>query len=143
MALVQLSDVIVPEYFAEYMALNSMTSTALFQSGVLVGNPLMQARLGMGGDILNIPAWTDLVSPADPGGSDPNLSNDVPTALSTPFPFRDTWRQTEADLRRPGRRLFGVSASAIWVPSAQPTARNQGNLTVSVRFNSDAKQRLR
>ncbi len=43
MALVQLSEVIVPEYFAEYMANNSMVSTALFQSGVLVGNSLMQA----------------------------------------------------------------------------------------------------
>jgi hypothetical protein len=84
MALVQLSDVIVPEFFAEYMALNSMTSTALFQSGVLVPNALMQAQLGMGGDILNIPAWTDLVSVADPGGSDPNLSNDNPADLSTP-----------------------------------------------------------
>ncbi len=65
MAVVQLSDVIVPEYFAEYMANNSMVSTALFQSGVLVGNSLMQAQLGMGGDLLNIPAWNDLSSPAD------------------------------------------------------------------------------
>lgn len=39
MALVQLSDVIVPEYFAEYMANNSMVSAALFQRGVMVGNP--------------------------------------------------------------------------------------------------------
>ena len=36
MALVQPSDVIVPEYFAEYMANNSMVSTALLQSWVLV-----------------------------------------------------------------------------------------------------------
>ncbi|MGB7169898.1 MAG: hypothetical protein WBD32_12900, partial [Acidobacteriaceae bacterium] len=84
MALVQLSDVIVPEFFAEYMALNSMTSTALFQSGVLVPNALMLAQIQMGGDILNIPAWTDLVSVADPGGSDPNLSNDNPAQSSTP-----------------------------------------------------------
>jgi hypothetical protein len=33
MALVQLADIIVPEFFAEYMALSSMTSAALFQSG--------------------------------------------------------------------------------------------------------------
>jgi len=85
MALVQLSDVIVPEYFAEYMANNSMVSTALFQSGVLVGNPLMQAQLGMGGDILNIPAWNDLSSPADPGGVDPNISSDNPADVSTPY----------------------------------------------------------
>lgn len=45
MALVQLADIIQPEFFAEYMAFNSMTSTALFQSGVLVPNALMQAQL--------------------------------------------------------------------------------------------------
>ena len=64
MAVVQLADIIQPEYFAEYMANNSMTSTALFQSGVLVPNALMQSQLSMGGDVLNIPAWNDLVSPA-------------------------------------------------------------------------------
>jgi len=84
MAVTQLSDVIVPEYFAEYMANNSMVSTALFQSGVLVGNQLMQAQLPMGGDILNIPAWNDLASPADPGGADPNISSDNPLDVSTP-----------------------------------------------------------
>ena len=34
MPVTQLSDLIVPEYFAEYMANDSMVSTALFQSGV-------------------------------------------------------------------------------------------------------------
>lgn len=38
MAVVQLSDIIQPEFFAEYMANNSMVSTALFHSGVLVPN---------------------------------------------------------------------------------------------------------
>lgn len=32
MPVTQLADVIVPEFFAEYMAQNSMTSTALFRS---------------------------------------------------------------------------------------------------------------
>jgi hypothetical protein len=59
MAVVQLADIIQPEYFAESMANNSMVSTALFQSGVLVPNALMQAQLSMGGDVLNIPAWND------------------------------------------------------------------------------------
>jgi hypothetical protein len=84
MAVVQLADIVQPEYFSEYFANNSMTSTALFQSGVLTPNALMQAQLSMGGDTLNIPAWNDLASPADPGGSDPNISNDDPADLSTP-----------------------------------------------------------
>ena len=84
MAVVQLADIIQPDSFAEYRPNNSMVSTALFQSGVLVPNALMQAQLSMGGDVLNVPAWNDLVSPADPGGVDPNISTDDPTDLSTP-----------------------------------------------------------
>jgi hypothetical protein len=85
MAVVQLADIVQPQFFADYMANNSMTSTALYQSGVLVPNALMNAQLSQGGDTLNIPAWNDLLSPADPGGVDPNISTDDPTLLSTPF----------------------------------------------------------
>lgn len=85
MAVVQLADVVVPEFFAQYMAENSPVSLSLSQSGVMVPNPLMEAQLGQGGDLLNIPMWTDLLSPADPSGVDPNISTDVPTDLSTPF----------------------------------------------------------
>jgi len=35
MAVVQLADVIVPQFFSEYVTENSMTSTALFQSATL------------------------------------------------------------------------------------------------------------
>jgi hypothetical protein len=41
MAIVQLADIIQPEFFAACMAEDSVTSTALFQSGVLVPNSLM------------------------------------------------------------------------------------------------------
>ncbi|HEX4286119.1 MAG TPA: hypothetical protein VHZ28_13575 [Terracidiphilus sp.] len=61
-----------------------MTSTALFASGVLVPNQLMQSQLGEGGDTLNIPSWLDLASVADPGGSDPYFSDDNPAHLSVP-----------------------------------------------------------
>lgn len=84
MAVVQLADIIEPQFFAEYMAENSMTSTALFRSGVLVPHALMQAHINTGGNEINVPFWGDLLSPADPGGADPNLSNDNPAQLSTP-----------------------------------------------------------
>jgi hypothetical protein len=84
MPVVQLADVIQPESWDLYQTENSMTNTALFQSGVLVPNALMQADLSLGGNSTNIPFWGDLVSPADPGGVDPNLSNDNPAQLSTP-----------------------------------------------------------
>lgn len=34
----QLSDIIVPEFYANYGGIDTTTSTALFQSGVLAGN---------------------------------------------------------------------------------------------------------
>jgi len=84
MPVTQLADVIEPQYFQNYLDENSMTSTALFASGVLVGNPLMEAEISLGGNTVNCPFWGDLLSPADPGGADPNLSNDNPAQLSTP-----------------------------------------------------------
>jgi hypothetical protein len=45
----------------------------------------MDENSGAGHDILNIPAWNDLSSPADPGGVDPNVSTDNPADVSTPF----------------------------------------------------------
>ena len=78
MPVVQLEDIIQPESFAPYQAENSMTSTAMFRSGVLVPNALMESGLSVGGGTLNIRAWLDLVSPTDPGGVDPNFSNDNP-----------------------------------------------------------------
>jgi hypothetical protein len=82
-ALTQLADIIEPQYFSDHFAENSMTSTALFQSGVLIPNALMQEQISMGGHLLDIPAWADLQSPAD-GGADPDISNDNPAQLSAP-----------------------------------------------------------
>jgi hypothetical protein len=84
MPVTQLSDVIVPEFYAEYGGINTMTSTALFQSGVLVENAILNAQLPGGGNTLNLPAWLDLAAANDPGGVEPNLSNDVPTTLAVP-----------------------------------------------------------
>jgi hypothetical protein len=80
----QLSDVIVPDFYAEYGGIDTMTSTALFQSGVLVDSPILTAQLSMGGDIVNLPSWLDLAAANDPGGVEPNLSSDNPLTLATP-----------------------------------------------------------
>jgi hypothetical protein len=41
MPVTQLADVIVPEFYADYGGINTMTSTALFESGVLVPKPIL------------------------------------------------------------------------------------------------------
>jgi hypothetical protein len=61
-----------------------MTSTALFESGVLVPNPIVDAQLAQGGDIFNVPAWLDLAATNDPGGAEPNFGNDNPAVSATP-----------------------------------------------------------
>jgi hypothetical protein len=80
----QIADVIVPQEFSAYVAENSLVSTALFESGVLARNPLIDSHLAMGSNNFNVPFWLDL------GENDPNITNDNPAQLSTrssPLPF--------------------------------------------------------
>jgi hypothetical protein len=53
----QIADIIVPEIFSAYVAENSLVSTALFQSGVLVRNNLMQQYLQAGAPNFTVPFW--------------------------------------------------------------------------------------
>ncbi len=84
MAVTSLSDIIVPTFYDAYNGIDSMTSTALFQSGVLTENPILTARLSEGGNIVNFPAWLDLAAANDTGGTEPNLGNDSSTSLAVP-----------------------------------------------------------
>jgi hypothetical protein len=78
MAQTQLADVVIPQEFTDYQIENSVVSTALFQSGVLVKNGVIAEQLGAGAESFTIPAWRDLgETPAD-------ITSDDPTVLSTP-----------------------------------------------------------
>lgn len=79
MALVQLSDVIIPEVYETYTAVNNPERTAFFESGVAVRNGMLDAKANEGGDQLNVPFWNDL----DPT-TEPNLSSDDPGSSATP-----------------------------------------------------------
>jgi Major capsid protein 13-like len=80
MPVVQIADVIVPAEFTAYQVENTLTSTALFQSGVAVKNGEMESQLEAGAQSFTIPYWND---PADGGEAD--ITNDDPTILSTPL----------------------------------------------------------
>src|ERR1035437_7122191 len=75
----QISDVVVQTEFSEYVVENSLVSTALFQSGVLVPNNLIQSQLAAGSTNFTIPFWGDL------GENDPDITNDNPAVFSTPL----------------------------------------------------------
>jgi Major capsid protein 13-like len=78
MAQTQLADVVIPAEFTTYQVENSMVSTALFQSGVLVPNGVIAEQLSAGAESFTIPAWRDL------GETEADITSDDPTVLSTP-----------------------------------------------------------
>jgi hypothetical protein len=77
MALVQLADVIIPEVYQTYGAVNSPEKTAFYESGVIVQNAGLNAKANEGGETLNVPFWNDLDASAAP-----NLSNDTTNAAT-------------------------------------------------------------
>ena len=60
MAQVQITDVVVPAEFTQYQIENSMVSTALFQSGVVLPNGEMGAQLNAGAQSFTVPFWSDI-----------------------------------------------------------------------------------
>lgn len=79
MALVQLTDAIIPAVYQSYGAVNSPELTAFVQSGVAVSNEVINANATEGGKLVHLPFWKDL----DPT-VEPNYSTDNPTDVSTP-----------------------------------------------------------
>jgi short subunit fatty acids transporter len=73
MAVMQIADIIVPAQFSEYILEESMVSTALYESGLIVKNSLMAAQLAKGSNNFTIPFW------ADPAGSgEADITSDDP-----------------------------------------------------------------
>lgn len=78
MSVTQIADIIVPSSFTSYQLEASMTSTALFQSGILVRNGEMAAQLQAGAQSFTVPFWADLAD------VESDVTSDDPTVLSTP-----------------------------------------------------------
>jgi hypothetical protein len=78
MAQVQITDVVVPAEFTAYQVENSMLSTALFQSGVLLPNGEMQAQLQAGAESFTVPFWSDIPD------VEADITTDNSAVLSTP-----------------------------------------------------------
>jgi hypothetical protein len=78
MAQTQISDVVVPAEFTAYQVENSMLSTALFQSGVVLPNGEMQAQLLAGAEQFTVPFWSDIPD------IEADISTDNAAVLSTP-----------------------------------------------------------
>lgn len=79
MATTRLTDVIIPEVYLGYTAVNSPEKTDLFSSGVVTRNAILDAKANSAGEQVNIPYWNDLDASVAP-----NLSNTDPSQLATP-----------------------------------------------------------
>ena len=81
MAHVQLSDVIIPEVYADYQAENGPEKTAFFESGAVVRNPMLDQKASTGGKTLDIPFWKDLDASAEPNYSDDSGNDATPQKI--------------------------------------------------------------
>jgi hypothetical protein len=79
MALTQLTDVIVPEVFFTYMAKDTMTLSALFQSGAVAQDANLTAKLAGGGSTFQVPFWKDLAD------TEADVATDEATDVATPL----------------------------------------------------------
>ena len=80
MATTRISDVVVPAVYTDYTSVDNPETTALYQSGVVVRNALMDSRAEGPSDITTLPFWNDL----DPTVA-PNISDDDPSHVATPL----------------------------------------------------------
>lgn len=78
MAVVRISDVVVPQIFTPYVQNLTMVKSALIQSGAAVVDPAISGLLAGGGLTFNLPSWKDVADDAD------NVSSDDPAVTSTP-----------------------------------------------------------
>lgn len=78
MATVQLSDVIIPSEFTNYLVQDSTEANALVQAGILSRNAVIQDQLNAGADSFTVPFWNDLAD------DEANIVNDDPTDNATP-----------------------------------------------------------
>jgi len=82
MAEVRVSDVVVPELFAAYVATMTEQKSALIDSGVVVRDPALDGFLAGGGSIFNSPSWRD--TDDDSNILPDRVSSDNPATIAVP-----------------------------------------------------------
>lgn len=81
MAFTQISDVVTPEVFTDYVQLLTSQKSAFVQSGVMASDAVLNSFLAGGGDTVNVPHWLDL------DDTEANVSSDT---ASTSTPIKQT-----------------------------------------------------
>lgn len=83
MALVQLTDAVVPEVYHDYQMVDDLEKTQFVQSGIIVRDPLLDQEMERGGLEGYIPFWNDLDPDDEPNYSDDTENEAVPAKINT------------------------------------------------------------
>lgn len=78
MATVRLSDVVIPEFYYNYVVADTAEKTELVQSGVIERSSQLDDALAGGSHLFNLPFWNDLKNEEE------NISSDDPAVNSVP-----------------------------------------------------------
>lgn len=79
MATTQISDIYNQDLLAAYQAEDSVVKSAIYQSGILASNPIINELAGGHSNIINIPFWKPLDTSLEP-----NYSTDDPADVAVP-----------------------------------------------------------
>jgi hypothetical protein len=95
MALVQLSDVIIPSVFLSYQDVINPKLTAIFESGIVTQDPILRAALDSDTGLeVTVPAWGDLDRTIEP-----NYQTDNPADVAVPLKLGTLeWKMRKAFL---------------------------------------------
>jgi hypothetical protein len=83
MALVQLTDVVIPEVYLSYQTVDDPELTAFFESGVAVRSAVLDQAANSGGSITHLPFWKDIDPDDEPNYSDDTTNNADPDKIGT------------------------------------------------------------
>lgn len=83
MAEVRLTDVVVPEIFAGYMAKDTKQKMAFYQAGTMREDSDMASKLAGGGRTFNVPFWKDLDDTESDVANDDPADDGVPGKLTS------------------------------------------------------------
>jgi hypothetical protein len=83
MALVQLTDVIIPEVYSSYQVVDDAERTAFFESGIAVRSPLIDQLANGPSSIIHVPFWKDIDPNDEPNYSDDTTNEATPDKIAT------------------------------------------------------------
>lgn len=82
MALVQLSDAIIPEVYLSYQTNDDPELSALFASGVAVRSAILDEAANSAGAITHVPFWNDIDPTDEPNYSDDTTNDATPDKIN-------------------------------------------------------------